>query len=196
MSLYILETFSNELNFKGVNIWSDSMISLSWINSDKKLPVFVQNRVKEIVTTNPNAKFLHIPGEINPADLMTRGVSAKELLKNKNWWHGPDNLPSVFRNQVRFKEVLESLVTEDSSNNHCEKIVKISSLACHEADEFPIDTTKYSSYDKLLNVLCIVLRFVKIKIPKVKYQLCPKECRVGAENNTIANSKGVFPRCL
>ena len=49
VSLYILETFSNALNFKGVNIWSDSMTSLAWINSDKKSPVFVQNRVKEIV---------------------------------------------------------------------------------------------------------------------------------------------------
>ena len=31
----------------------------------------------------------HCPGELNPADLPTRGVSGKQLVDNELWWQGP-----------------------------------------------------------------------------------------------------------
>ena len=86
---YVAEIFSKEVQFKGINIWSDSMISLAWLTCNKKLPTFVKNRVEEIKTSLPNANFMHVTGNQNPADLLSRGISLEKLRNNKVWWHGP-----------------------------------------------------------------------------------------------------------
>lgn len=53
------------------------------------LSVFVENRVRE-VRTLPNATYCHVPGDQNPADLPSRGISAKDLSCLQLWWCGPD----------------------------------------------------------------------------------------------------------
>ena len=52
-------------------LWSDSQIVLSWLQSQRHLPVFVRNRVTE----NKSVKFdayKYCPTTQNPADLLTR----------------------------------------------------------------------------------------------------------------------------
>lgn len=78
--------------------WTDSSISLGWITGNKRLEPFVANRVSEIRrTTDPSqcrttdpSQWRLSPGSNNPADLITRGCSAEELLGNQLWWKGPD----------------------------------------------------------------------------------------------------------
>ena len=43
ISKYVAEVFSKEVQFKGINIWSDSMISLAWFTCNKKLLTLVKN---------------------------------------------------------------------------------------------------------------------------------------------------------
>lgn len=55
----------------------------------KRTP-FVCNGVIEIQgITNP-AHWRHCSGKSNPADLVTRAISANFLIVSRLWWHGPD----------------------------------------------------------------------------------------------------------
>ena len=57
--------------------WSDSTATLGYIkNNDKQFYMFTTNRVEEI------------PGNQNPADIVSGGASATELAAS-NWYDGP-----------------------------------------------------------------------------------------------------------
>ena len=58
------------------------------VETCKPLPLFVDNRVKEILKAT-DISFRYVPSKENPADFPTRGLSATEILETKLWWHGP-----------------------------------------------------------------------------------------------------------
>ena len=73
--------------------WTDSTVALAWIQSDPhKWKPFVSNRVTEIQTLVSPSQWYHCPGKENPADLVTRGIMADELLKSQLWLQGPNFL--------------------------------------------------------------------------------------------------------
>ncbi|XP_054865193.1 uncharacterized protein LOC111581998 [Amphiprion ocellaris] len=76
-----------------LNMWMDSMITLHWIRSSaQRWKPFVANRVTEIQgLTNPDS-WSHCAGEMNPADLPTRGQHAQSLIESQLWWSGPTSL--------------------------------------------------------------------------------------------------------
>ncbi len=67
--------------------WTDSMITLCYINMDpsKKPRVFIANRLGEILNLSDKEEWNFINGEINPADHCSRGRTATEFLKLENW---------------------------------------------------------------------------------------------------------------
>ena len=77
-----------------VFLWSDSQIVLHWLHSSKTLPQFVSNRVQEIKGLFPPSIWRYCPTSDNPADLLTRGVSADQLQLSTTWLHGPHWLSS------------------------------------------------------------------------------------------------------
>jgi len=71
------------LKLDRVVCWTDSMVTLQWIRgSSSQRKTFVANRVAEIQSTWDPQHWKHWPGEDNPADLITRGVSLKVLAEN------------------------------------------------------------------------------------------------------------------
>ena len=60
------------------HIWLDSQCVLNWIQSERLLGTFVQNRVKEI-EIDKDIKFHYISTTENPADKASRGTSTGEL---------------------------------------------------------------------------------------------------------------------
>ncbi|XP_042148750.1 uncharacterized protein LOC121837237 [Ixodes scapularis] len=83
-----------ELEVKDVHFWTDSMITLYWIRGEaSRWTLFVRNRVQEIESNCESATWHHCPGKENPADLMTRGLTASELVSSSLWWSGPSWLP-------------------------------------------------------------------------------------------------------
>ena len=73
--------------------WTDSTNVLHWIRSESRtFKQFVANRVGEIHRATDPDQWRHVPGELNPADLPTRGIPASELAKSKLWIEGPDFL--------------------------------------------------------------------------------------------------------
>ncbi|GFY48157.1 uncharacterized protein TNIN_135691 [Trichonephila inaurata madagascariensis] len=61
---------------------------LSWIKKKEPWNTFVGNRVKEIWDLTNIDDWRHVPGEVNPADLVTRCCDWSDLLKSK-WLEGP-----------------------------------------------------------------------------------------------------------
>ena len=70
--------------------WSDSKAVLTSIrNSRKKSPVYVTNRLAEIENFASTENWHYIPSQMNPADEVSRGISAKRLVKIGKWLTGP-----------------------------------------------------------------------------------------------------------
>lgn len=74
----------------GTVFWSDSMITLRWINTEPhKLLVFVANRVSGIQQKSKEAEWRHVRTDQNPADYISRGQMPLEFTKNSHWKYGP-----------------------------------------------------------------------------------------------------------
>ena len=71
--------------------WNDSTTVLQWLHSTAKQPVFVANRVGEILEVTTVHEWYHVDTENNPADTGTRGIAA-EALKDSSWTQGPSFL--------------------------------------------------------------------------------------------------------
>lgn len=72
------------------HIWSDSQIAWAWIRKPSSCwKVFVANRVQEIQHEVPRSQWRFCPGNQNPADLVTWGISAVQLRESSLWWNGP-----------------------------------------------------------------------------------------------------------
>ena len=74
-----------------VFMWTDSIIVLQWINSTNKHPIFISNRVSEILENTSVDQWNHVATCDKPADAGTRGMSA-EGLQSSSWVRGPDFL--------------------------------------------------------------------------------------------------------
>ncbi|XP_055524492.1 uncharacterized protein LOC129718097 [Wyeomyia smithii] len=70
--------------------WTDSMIVRYWLASvPSRWQVFVANRVSEIQHATKNGRWSHVPGTDNPAEVLSRGTTAEQLIHDKLWWGGP-----------------------------------------------------------------------------------------------------------
>ena len=74
-------------------LWTDSTIVLNWLSSQSSrwLP-FVANRISIIQELSKNAKWLKIDSKQNPADIVSRGMLPKDLVKSSLWAYGPEFL--------------------------------------------------------------------------------------------------------
>ncbi|XP_065083404.1 uncharacterized protein LOC135705559 [Ochlerotatus camptorhynchus] len=70
--------------------WTDSTIVVHWLAaSPSRWKKFVGNRVAEIQQITASGIWRHVPGIENPADVISRGMLAMELVEHTLWWQGP-----------------------------------------------------------------------------------------------------------
>ena len=91
-----------------VFIWTDSTTVLQWNNSNKKQPIFVANRVCEILQYSSVDQWNHVATKDNPADADTRGMSA-EILQLSSWVKGPNFLTNSHFPFVPNKDVINNI---------------------------------------------------------------------------------------
>ena len=66
------------------------MTTLYWIKmNDRIWKQYVWQRVNEIRHLTLKNSWRRCPGEVNPADLPSRGLNSKELSTCNTWWNGP-----------------------------------------------------------------------------------------------------------
>ena len=164
---FVLNSLS-DLHLRQVFMWSDSQITLHWIFSEKKLPIFIANRVQEIRNLLPNATWQYCPTEYNPADLVTRGISFQELCNSDLWKQAPswitkrEDWPTW-----DYGEVLHLQATDETA-----EALGIDDSASLRNINQVIDINRYCTWSKLIRVSAYVLRFIhncKQKMPNLKY---------------------------
>ena len=86
------ELVSKKLQFKigRMYFWTDSMTVLRYLrNTKSRFKTFVANRIAVIQDLTNVDDWRHIPGELNPADLASRGFMPSEPEKLLVWHEGP-----------------------------------------------------------------------------------------------------------
>ena len=136
---------------------------LQWLHgADKKQPVFVANRVAEILDSSTIDQWRHVEGTLNPADIGTRGKSVHELEKSE-WFTGPAWL--------REKEDACPQTSPQLFQQKTEDIEQVFEVVSEEKD---IDWEKFGSFRRMTRIFAYCLRFgSKIKGKVVK----PEEMR-------------------
>ena len=68
-------------------LWTDSQVVLDWLSQTKKQPVFVANRLKDILASADAYQWKHVTTKENPPEHGTRGLNPDEILAN--WLTAP-----------------------------------------------------------------------------------------------------------
>lgn len=160
-----------ELPSTEIYCWTDSTIVLNWLATpSNKLDTFVGNRIAEIQGCTLANKWRHIPTELNPADILSRGCSAADLKNNRLWNNGPEFLRS----------------STDAWPNSAEVILQ--NFVCSEIrtlgkQKFTVDEwweallSKFSKFSKLIRTIAYWRRFLLflMKNPTDTEPLTPQE---------------------
>ena len=73
--------------------WTDSAVFLQSIrNEEKRFPLFVSRRLKFITKNTCTSNWWHIPSELNPADVLSRGCRPDKLMETRSRLSGPEFL--------------------------------------------------------------------------------------------------------
>ncbi|XP_065917547.1 uncharacterized protein [Dysidea avara] len=159
LAQFVVSSLPHLLQKYAVKLWSDSQIVLHWLYSKKRLKQFISNRVQEINKTFPDIPWLYCPTNDNPADLLTRGLSAAQLNSSCLWQQGPPWLTDETRWPAwNHSEILHLQVDDDvmETNTSATDLPNTVTSGIHNL----IELTKYSSLMKVLRVSAHVYRFV------------------------------------
>ncbi|XP_042145402.1 uncharacterized protein LOC121835341 [Ixodes scapularis] len=141
-----------------VSYWSDSMITLGWIKGTTvKWKPFVCNRVTEIQASSDRSSWHHCPGNLNPADLMTRGKTVVQLSAHKGWWFGPNWLVGDRRDWP--VAMSDCGLPGDIEVERRQKVDILLTAAI--APTLLLTVESFGSYKRLLQVTAWILRFVR-----------------------------------
>ena len=117
-----LYSITNVINIDRIICWSDSLDIIHWIKGvNKSWPTFINNRVNEIREVAPPVYWRHCPGNLNPADLPSRGTTKEEFKSEViNSWLSPPSFvynendwpadKSVINNNTNNKFIQEDIV--------------------------------------------------------------------------------------
>ena len=144
-------------------MWTDSTTVLQWLRSIDKQPVFVANRVAEILELTTVDEWNHVQTSDNPADAGTRGLSASALLES-SWLKGPEFLKTSDWPFKPSSDILEK-IKHKKLNTESEQLESVSpetaTLSAHvTTNASTLEWQKYSSYEKLLRIVAYMLRIV------------------------------------
>ncbi|XP_050076085.1 uncharacterized protein LOC126563480 [Anopheles maculipalpis] len=162
---------ATELRFESVHLWSDSKIVLCWLKkSPDLLQTYVSNRVSEIQQLSLSFLWHYISTYDNPADLISRGVTPKKLMKSTMWWQ-PRPLQPI---------VKKADYTEIPDNELPEMRAGVALATTVPVERFPI-FEKLGSFTKMVRSMAYLVRLARfIKSRKgevIKGQLTATELR-------------------
>ena len=153
-----------------VHCWSDSTITLAWINAQpSRFKSFVANRIAIIQDSIPPACWKHVISEENPADVASRGIMPQELKSNQMWFNGPHKLQQEFK------------PPPPPVGETTEEMRKIKTLHAQVQQYTPNFIEKFSSFNKLITFAAFIIRgkcnfkAIKLQQPTTKGPFTVKE---------------------
>lgn len=146
----VIDSFSEKYE---VHCWSDSMVVLSWLREESSnFNVFVANRVSRIQTLTNQMTWHHVPTDLNPADILSRGASPEELLRSKLWQNGPNFL----KNDCSKWPVPVNLLTDLPER-------KRTVLIASSISDWFTSCKHHNSFTKMQRIFGYVYKFVILK---------------------------------
>ncbi|CAL4152704.1 unnamed protein product [Meganyctiphanes norvegica] len=87
---YMMKAWDLPVDTKFI-FWCDARVVLTWLSQYNIKEIYVHNRVKQIrdLCNNQNVKILHVPTDLNPADMITKDQKATKFVESTVWWNGP-----------------------------------------------------------------------------------------------------------
>ena len=156
---------NQDLAIKSIICYTDSKVSLFWIKGvEKEWKPFVQNRVNGTRKLVAAEQWKHCPGEDNPGDLPSRGVTPTELAGSTLWWHGPSWLVNLVLKDdddlIMPEEYKEMKVTRSNAQH--------SLLITSEFRDIShiMNCEHFSILRKLLRVTAYVHRFCETRVKR------------------------------
>lgn len=141
----------SRMQFEKVVFFSDSNIVLSWIRSQaREFKPFVSARVSEIQNNSDPSQWRHVPGELNVADDVSRGIPAQRL--NGRWKQGPEFL--------RLPEDEWPQENSTADLNEVEKERRKTQAILLTGSPEAIDCKKFSNWRKLVRTSAYAFRFI------------------------------------
>lgn len=140
-----------------VNLWIDSSIVLSWINTDIPLNMYVANRIAQIHESSTIAQWRYVLSQDNPADLITRGTSTQSLESSTLWWKGPQWFT---QNSSHWPAGLEHAVSIPEIRT-IEPVLTVTQYNSVDSSKDYNMLHQYSSWTKLIRITAYIQRFCK-----------------------------------
>jgi transposase InsO family protein len=137
--------------------WTDSMIVLSYIKSQgKRYQIFVANRLSMIHAGSEAHQWRYVATEDNPADHVSRGMSAKNLVSSSVWNNGPSFLWTADNEWSKKLDIVPEVPSDDKeciAKSH----VYVTDLLTDDLVSQLIQ--HYSSWFRLKKAIVWLLRF-------------------------------------
>ena len=173
-----------------VYMWTDKTTVLQWLNSTEKLPVFVANRVGEILESTFIDEWHQVLSGNSPADTGTRGISS-EALKHSSWVIGPSILRTTDWPFIPDEGVINKTRSKGASCDVDNSLETSSSLVTDVTSikhpEHGFNWERFSSFTRCKRVVAFMLRMLPSHNP-----FCGKNLRITdptelyiAESNVI-----------
>ena len=173
-----------DVEISQVVLWTDSMNVLWWIrNRSHKFKAFVVNRVGEIQSVTSPEQWRYVPIELNPADYVTRGLTASELVQKVTWWKGPSFLAKSKaerpKNRIEQTTLAEKEKKKGCRNSKEADLGEITMVSIDKTSNWYLDPKRFSSWQRLTRVQAWVYRFLdNRRMPedfRISGELMPEE---------------------
>jgi hypothetical protein len=191
-----------EIPMSDTIFWSDSMNVLWWIRGHSRdFKPFVANRIGEIQRCTSPAQWRYVPTDVNSADLLTRGITALELIEKDSWWYGPVFLAEpeskwpvnmVTKCKASEEKIKKPTSNTENINKDGDRIITLAAVARTENISWRLEPLCFSSWKRLVRVHAWVYRFLcncrRIQAKMVTGSLSPEEIH-DAEVCIITNTQ-------
>lgn len=175
-----------------VTLWGDSMIALHWINNlPSKYHTYVANRVAAVQENSTDCTWKHVPGKLNPADLVSRGLSPQELADCNLWWK-----PFLAYPEHMWPKSQLIVVNENASEELSKEIRRTHTSFKAEAqtsDLLNFIESRFSRFMVLLKTFVMITRWRKLTVKRREWraQQMQKEDEVNQRHMTLRSHKNV-----
>ena len=169
LGVILYEKIMNEMNdtqIQKVFFWTDSKTTLQYIlNESRQLQRFVANRVAYITSKTDVNSWRHVPGDLNPADKLSRGVTKiSNFINDETWIHGPVFLKKP-QNEWPSNKIVEEISAEDPEVKRKSFILSTKS---DEIDSFQVLLNSTSDFHTLTCRIAVFLRLKNYLLNKIK----------------------------
>ncbi|XP_036327163.1 uncharacterized protein LOC118739764 [Rhagoletis pomonella] len=149
----VISIFAYKVTPSNVHCWSDSTITLSWIQREAyHWTTFVSNRVAKIQQLTGDFSWHHVPSVENPTDLVSRGVTVKDIAANSLWFHGPEFLVRDSRQWPNNSVHIHDVIPEQRKHDIY--------LTISPQPDIIAEHKYVNSYNKLLRIFAYINRFI------------------------------------